>query len=97
MKEKVFIEYDVAEGAVIRMIGLIERRGFRVARIAMAEQPCGRRGTLALEIVAYDEGRDVEILALQLGRLPGVNRISHEAAIAPGAFFQVAGNQEQAA
>ncbi|HEY5712336.1 MAG TPA: ACT domain-containing protein [Allosphingosinicella sp.] len=96
MREKVFIEYDVAEGAVIRMIGLIERRGFRVSRIAMAEQPCGRRGTLALEIVAHDPGRDIETMALQLGRLPEVSRVSHEAAVAPGALFQ-ATRQEQAA
>jgi acetolactate synthase regulatory subunit len=78
------------------MIGLIERRGFRVGRIAMAEQPCGRRGTLALEIVAHDSGRDVDILVLQVGRLSGVNRVSHEA-IAQGVFFQSAAKQEQAA
>ena len=35
------------EGAVLRMIGLVERRGFRIRRVAMAEQPCGRRGSLA--------------------------------------------------
>ena len=94
MREKVFIEYDVAE-AVIHMIGLIERRGFRVCRIAMAEQPCGRRARSPWRS-SPDPGRDIETMALQLGRLPEVSRVSHEAAVAPGALFQ-ATRQEQAA
>lgn len=78
MNARLIIEYYVAEGAVLRMLGLIERRGFRVTRIAMAEQPCGRRGTLMLEVLASDAGRTTDILALQLGRLHGVSRITHD-------------------
>jgi acetolactate synthase-1/3 small subunit/acetolactate synthase II small subunit len=74
------IEYYVAEGAVIRMIGLVERRGFRVTRIVMAEQPCGRRGTLVLEVTASDGARSTDILSLQIGRLHGVTRVTHDAA-----------------
>jgi len=74
------IEYYVAEGAVIRMLGLVERRVFRVTRIVMAEQPCGRRGTLVLEVVAGAGERSPDILALQIGRLHGVTRVTHDAA-----------------
>jgi acetolactate synthase regulatory subunit len=74
------IEYYVAEGAVIRMVGLVERRGFRVTRIVMAEQPCGRRGTLALEVTASDAARSIDILALQIGRIHGVTRVTHDGA-----------------
>jgi acetolactate synthase-1/3 small subunit/acetolactate synthase II small subunit len=77
---RVTIEYYVAEGAVIRMLGLVERRGFRVTRIVMAEQPCGRRGTLVLEVAASDAARSIEILALQIGRIHGVSRVTHDAA-----------------
>jgi acetolactate synthase regulatory subunit len=72
------IEYYVAEGAVIRMVGLVERRGFRVTRIVMAEQPCGRRGTLVLEVVPGAGERSADILALQLGRIHGVTRVTHD-------------------
>jgi len=72
------IEYYVAEGAVIRMVGLVERRGFRVTRIVMAEQPCGRRGTLVLEVAPGAGDRSADILALQLGRLHGVTRVTHD-------------------
>jgi len=82
------IEYYVAEGAVIRMIGLVERRGFRVTRIVMAEQPCGRRGTLVLEIAASDAARSTDILALQVGRLHGVTRVTHDSADSRGAELQ---------
>ena len=78
MNARLTIEYYVAEGAVIRMIGLVERRGFRVTRIVMAEQPCGRRGTLILEVVASDAARSVDILALQLGRIHGISRVTHD-------------------
>jgi acetolactate synthase-1/3 small subunit/acetolactate synthase II small subunit len=75
---RLIVEYYVAEGAVVRMLGLVERRGFRVTRIAMAEQPCGRRGTLMIEVLANDAARTADILALQLGRLHGVGRVSHD-------------------
>jgi acetolactate synthase-1/3 small subunit/acetolactate synthase II small subunit len=77
---RLIVEYYVAEGAVVRMLGLIERRGFRVTRIAMAEQPCGRRGTLMVEVLANDAARTADILALQLGRLHGVTRVTHDSA-----------------
>jgi acetolactate synthase-1/3 small subunit/acetolactate synthase II small subunit len=78
---RMFIEYAAGEGAMMRMLGLVERRGFIVRRAAMAEQPCGRRATLALTVEARDHNRSVDMLALQLGRLHGVGRVAHEAAI----------------
>ncbi len=80
MNARLTIEYYVAEGAVIRMLGLVERRGFRVTRIVMAEQPCGRRSTLVLEVTAGAGERSPDILALQIGRLHGVTRVTHDSA-----------------
>ncbi len=76
--QRLFVEFEIAEGAVVRMLGLIERRGFRVRRVAMAEQPCGRRASLALAIAPMDDGRCVDVLARQLERLHGVCRVTHE-------------------
>lgn len=78
MKARLTIEYYAVEGAVVRMLGLVERRGFRVTRIAMAEQPCGRRSTLVLAVTAGAGERSAEILALQLGRLHGVTQVTHD-------------------
>jgi acetolactate synthase regulatory subunit len=75
---RLFVEFEIAEGAVVRMLGLIERRGFRVRRVAMAEQPCGRRASLALMIAPMDDGRSVDVLARQLERLHGVRQVTHE-------------------
>ena len=76
--ERIFVEFDTAEGAVLRLLGLVERRGFRIRRVAMAEQPCGRRGSLALQVAAIGAGRSVGVLAAQLRRIHGVQRVSHE-------------------
>lgn len=78
---RMFIEFAAAEGAMVRMLGLVERRGFIVHRAAMAEQPCGRRATLALTVEPRDESRSIDRLALQLGRLHGVGRVDHEIAL----------------
>lgn len=78
--ERIFVEFDAMEGAMLRMLGLVERRGFRIHRVAMAEQPCGRRGSLALQVAADHPGRSVGVLAAQLGRIHGVQRVTHEAA-----------------
>ena len=79
--ERIFVEFEAVEGAVLRMIGLVERRGFRIRRVAMAEQPCGRRGSLALLVAPTDPGRSVDVLARQLGRVHGVWSVSHESTL----------------
>ena len=78
MTERLVVEYLAGEGALVRMLGLVERRGFILRRSVMAELPCGRRATLALTVEPRDSGRSVEMLALQLGRIHGVGRVHHE-------------------
>jgi acetolactate synthase II small subunit len=76
--QRLVVEYMAGEGALVRMLGLVERRGFILRRSVMAELPCGRRATLALTVEPRDAGRSVETLARQLARLHGVGRIHHE-------------------
>ncbi|MGZ8313464.1 MAG: ACT domain-containing protein [Allosphingosinicella sp.] len=83
MAERLVVDFAPMEGAVLRMIGLIERRGFRVSGMEMIEQPCGRRASLGLDLVARDGGRRVEVLGHQLRRLHGVSEVTHGAATAP--------------
>jgi acetolactate synthase II small subunit len=76
--QRLVVEYMAGEGALVRMLGVVERRGFILRRSVMAELPCGRRATLALTVEPRDAGRSVETLARQLARLHGVGRIHHE-------------------
>jgi acetolactate synthase II small subunit len=76
--QRLVVEFTAEEGALVRMLGVVERRGFILRRTVMAELPCGRRATLALTVEPRDAGRSVETLALQLGRLHGVGRIHRE-------------------
>ena len=81
--ERLVVEYLAGEGALVRLLGLVERRGFILRRSVMAELPCGRRATVALTVEPRDPGRSVEVLARQLGRLHGVGKIHRE-----GSFIQ---------
>jgi acetolactate synthase regulatory subunit len=76
--QRLVVEFTAEEGALVRMLGVVERRGFILRRTVMAELPCGRRATLALTVEPRDAGRSVETLALQLGRLVCVGRVHQE-------------------
>ena len=77
MTEKLVVDFAPMEGAVLRMLGLVERRGFRVSGIGMTEMPCGKQASLALDLVARDGGRRIDVLGLQLRRLHGVSGVTH--------------------
>ena len=74
MTERLVIDFAAAEGAVIRMIGLVERRGFRVRGIAMAEE--AEQASLTLDLQPLDSKRSLDVLALQLGRLHEVRNVA---------------------
>ena len=72
------IDFDAAEGAIARLLGLVERRGFRIDSLAMAG---GARASIELDVSPRAADRRVDTLALQIGRLHGI----HAIAIAPSA------------
>ena len=74
MSPQVTIDFNAAEGAVVRMIGLVERRGFRVRGIAMAEE--ADKSSMRLDVQPLDDKRSLDVLALQLGRLHEVRNVS---------------------
>ncbi len=74
MNGRVVIDFAAGEGAVIRMLGLVERRGFLVRGIAMEEQAEG--ASLTLDIEPRDSSRRFEVLGLQLERLHEVRSVS---------------------
>ena len=88
MSARIGIEFDNVEGAVIRLLGLIERRGFVLRGVTMAERDgdgaSGRASasgrvssaSMTVELVARDPSRRLDVLELQLRRLHGVRDIS---------------------
>jgi acetolactate synthase II small subunit len=68
------IDFTPAEGAVVRVLGLVERRGFVVRGVTMREQESG--ASLLLDLEPRDPGRRAEVVAQQLGRLVDVNHVS---------------------
>lgn len=68
------IEFESHEGALLRLIGLVERRGYDVSSINMPTENAGRM-TLDLGVMARNVGSDIGILQRQIHRLVGVHRV----------------------
>jgi acetolactate synthase II small subunit len=74
MTQRIQIDFAMAEGALLRMLGLVERRGFEVRGLAMAERD--GRGSLSLEVRPRDAGRRLDVIAGQLRRLADVRNVT---------------------
>ncbi|MDB5692862.1 MAG: acetolactate synthase 3 regulatory subunit domain protein [Alphaproteobacteria bacterium] len=74
MSGRIQVDFDAAEGAVLRMLGLVERRGFVVSVMTMAARE--GRGSLSLDVDARDPGRSLDVVARQLRRLQEVRNVS---------------------
>ena len=74
MTERLTVNFKPAEGAVIRVLGLIERRGYVVRGVAMQEQ--ANDASLVVDVEPRDSGRRIEVVAQQLGRLVDVHSVS---------------------
>ena len=74
MTERLTIDFKPAEGAVVRMIGLVERRGYVVRGLVMNEQD--DRASLTIDLEPRDPSRRVSVVAQQLGRLVDVKQVS---------------------
>ncbi len=73
MNGRVIVDFALVEGAMIRMLGLVERRGFRVRGLEMRQE--GASGCVTLEVEARDPGRRLDVLDLQLRRLSEVRKV----------------------
>ena len=74
MTERLEITFTPGEGAILRMLGLVERRGFMVRGIAMTEMEEG--ASLAVDVEPRDSGRRLDVVARQLNRLIDVRSIA---------------------
>ena len=74
MSDTIHIQIDRADGSLQRLIGLVERRGFHIDGMALADEGAFRR--IALTVRGRDAGRCMDNLGRQIDRLFGVRRIS---------------------
>ncbi len=72
MTQTFTLQIDRAEGSLQRLIGLIERRGFHIDRMSVAD--AGQQREVRLTVRARDEARCVDVLGRQIDRLVGVSR-----------------------
>jgi acetolactate synthase-1/3 small subunit/acetolactate synthase II small subunit len=72
--ERLTISFTPAEGAVVRILGLVERRGYALRGLAMEERSdCA---SISMDLEPRDASRRVDVVARQLGRLIDVNCVS---------------------
>ena len=73
MSGRITITFDPAEGAVQRMVGLIERRGFRLRGLVMSEE--ASEATIRMDVEGRDPSRRIDIVVRQLERLVDVRTV----------------------
>ena len=61
---------------MLRMLGLVERRGFRISAVTMPPRRNGEGGFIILDVQARDRNRRVEVLEAQLRRLHDIRNIT---------------------
>lgn len=79
MSDRIRIRHGDAEGALVRILGLAERRGYRLLAVE------DRGGELSLELAPRDPGRRLDVLAAQLRRLHDVTDVTSFPAISSAA------------
>ncbi len=77
MKDAFLIQIDHAEGSLQRLIGLIERRGFYIADMSVADSGAHREVHIAVR--QRDAGRCVQALGRQIDKLIGARRVATSA------------------
>lgn len=86
MSHWIHIELDRLEGSLLRILGLVERRGFHIDEAELYDLGEDKRG-LTLRVRPRDPSRSPETLGLQIDRLYGIRRLTkdprEDAAMAP--------------
>ena len=74
MSEPVTIRFAPGEGAIARIVTLVERRGFIIAGLALTID--SDAATMTIDLDARDASRRFDVLDLQLQRLIGVTSVT---------------------
>ncbi|WP_417484540.1 ACT domain-containing protein [Maricaulis salignorans] len=75
MSNTLNIEIFETEGALVRLIGLIERRGFVISSMAMSA-PSNGSARVTVDVAARGGARQIDVLTRQIERLFDVHAVS---------------------
>jgi acetolactate synthase regulatory subunit len=81
MSDTIHVQIDRADGSLQRLIGLVERRGFHIDGLILADEGALRR--VQMRIRGRDDARCTENLGRQIDRLYGCTRIGSGIAAFP--------------
>ena len=70
------VEFANSEGALLRILGVVERRGFMIKSVAMNEHADGSSASLIVEIAPRGSERRLDVLMPFLQRLVEVRSIN---------------------
>ncbi|MGF1605093.1 MAG: ACT domain-containing protein [Rhodothalassiaceae bacterium] len=76
MTEQLVIDFALGDGALVRLLGLIERRGFCVLGLQMDRGQSDAPSRLHLDIQPRDADRRLEVLTAQIERVHGVQGVA---------------------
>lgn len=85
MSNTLHIEIFETEGALVRLLGLIERRGFTISSMAMSA-PSNGSARVTVDVAARGGVRQIDVLTRQIERLFDVHAVSAPASPAPLTF-----------
>ena len=74
MTARITVNLKPAEGSVVRVLGLVERRGYVLRGLSMKEQ--ADTASLVIDVEPRDASRRVPVLTEQLARLVDVNSVT---------------------
>lgn len=74
MSGRLVVNFAPEEGAVLRILGVVERRGFRLRGLTMAEEASA--ASMTLDIEPRDPARKLDVVARQLQRLIDVRSVA---------------------
>ncbi|QIK78321.1 hypothetical protein G7077_04805 [Sphingomonas piscis] len=70
------IDFANNEGALLRILGVVERRGFMIKSVAMNEHADGSSASLIVEVQPRSDARRLDVLVPFLQRLVEVRSIN---------------------
>jgi acetolactate synthase-1/3 small subunit len=74
MTDTLNVQIDRADGSLQRLIGLVERRGFHIDGLTLADEGAMRR--VSMKVRGRDAGRCTENLGRQIDKLVGATRVT---------------------
>ena len=74
MTGEIVIDFTRSEGAVLRLIGLVERKGFEVTSVTLPNSAAAN-ARLTLGLAARDAGRRYDILSRHVAKVYGVTAV----------------------